>query len=222
MAVIHNTTLSPGKLELLASWLPAQPWYVATRRELVLAKAGGLRLDDPDGAVGIEFMIATDGQGADAASYLVPLTYRGAPLDGAEHALIGEAEHGVLGRRWIYDGTHDPVLVGQLVALLRGDAGAQAQNVSDTPDPSVVCRLDGTSLPDSVELVSVANGLDGTDLTVTGELVIRVIRRLYPGKPELAAGPAAIRGYVEAGWLLPNGTTVRGPLVVVRVAPPSQ
>ena len=27
MAIIHRTTLNPGKLELLAAWLPGQPWY---------------------------------------------------------------------------------------------------------------------------------------------------------------------------------------------------
>jgi hypothetical protein len=47
MAIIHDTTMTPGKLELLTSWLPAQPWYFRTGRELELAKAGGFRLDDP-------------------------------------------------------------------------------------------------------------------------------------------------------------------------------
>ena len=28
MAIIHNTTMSPGKLELLTAWLPARPWYL--------------------------------------------------------------------------------------------------------------------------------------------------------------------------------------------------
>ena len=27
MAVIHDTTLVPSKLELLAAWLPSQLWY---------------------------------------------------------------------------------------------------------------------------------------------------------------------------------------------------
>lgn len=27
MAIIHHTTMSPAKLELLTAWLPAQPWY---------------------------------------------------------------------------------------------------------------------------------------------------------------------------------------------------
>jgi hypothetical protein len=55
MAVIHKTTLA-GKLDLLAGWMPAQPWYADAGREPALAKAGGFRLDDPEGEVGIEFM----------------------------------------------------------------------------------------------------------------------------------------------------------------------
>jgi hypothetical protein len=52
MAVIHDTTMTPGKLELLAAWLPAQPWYRDRGREPELARAGGFRLDDPVGEVG--------------------------------------------------------------------------------------------------------------------------------------------------------------------------
>ena len=43
----------------------------------------------------------------------------------------------MLGRRWIYDGVRDPVLVAQLVALIQGGAQAQAQSVSNTADPTV-------------------------------------------------------------------------------------
>jgi hypothetical protein len=41
MAIIHDTTMSPGKLELLAAWLPAQPWYLDGGRTPRLAKAAG-------------------------------------------------------------------------------------------------------------------------------------------------------------------------------------
>ncbi len=195
MAVIHHTTLTPSKLELLAGWLPSQPWYVATSRPPELTKAGGFRLDDPAGAVGIEFMIVTDQSGERPVSYHVPLTYRGAPLAGAEHALIGQAEHGVLGTRWVYDGARDPVLLTQLVAFLRGAVAAQAQSVSDTPDPSVVGAWNGGAGPGVEDL--------------------RVVRRLEPGQHDPATGPVASRGYVEGGWQLPDGTAVRGLLVVV-------
>src|SRR5258707_15658588 len=60
MAIIHDTTLSPSKLELLTSWLPAQPWYLGTGREPELAKAGGVRPDDPRGDVGIEVKGGTE------------------------------------------------------------------------------------------------------------------------------------------------------------------
>ena len=203
MAVIHHTTLVPSKLELLASWLPSQPWYAATGAELDLAKAGGFRLDDPDGAVGIEFMIVTDQSGRQTATYHVPLAYRGAPLAGAADALVGETEHGVLGRRWVYDGERDPVLMAQLAALVRGSVAAQAQSLSETADRSVVAHLDG---PD----------LDSTDLAVAD---LRVLRRLEPGSADAPASPAGSRGYVEAGWVLPDGSAVRGYLVVAWGAP---
>lgn len=134
MAVIHNTTMRPTKLELLTRWLPEQPWYAGTGE---LSRLGGFRLDDPRGEVGLELMVVGT---ADDQAYLVPMTYRGAPLDGAEHALIGTSEHGVLGTRWIYDGEHDPVLRAQLVALLRGEVVAQAQTTSNAVDPTVLVQ----------------------------------------------------------------------------------
>jgi hypothetical protein len=135
MAVIHNTTMSPTKLELLARWLPAQAWFRGTADQLSLA--GGFRLDDPSGEVGIELMIVGSGDGT---AHLVPMTYRGAPLDGADDALIGTAQHGVLGARWIYDGERDPVLQAQLAGLFSGTVVAQVQNVSHSPDPTVQVR----------------------------------------------------------------------------------
>lgn len=85
MAVIHRTVLTPTEVELLAAWLPSRPWYRGTGTP-ELAKAGGFRVDDPQGEAGIEFVVVTDGPGngpgSEAITYLVPLTYRGAPLEG--------------------------------------------------------------------------------------------------------------------------------------------
>ena len=95
MAVIHQTFVKPAKLELLASWLPSRPWYAAGAGEPALAKAGGFRLDVPQGEVGIEFMVVTDASGPPPVTYLVPLTYRGAPVE--RGAPVGE--RGLVGHR---------------------------------------------------------------------------------------------------------------------------
>src|SRR5215472_308199 len=166
MAVIHNTTLTPSKMELLAAWLPAQPWYAGTGHQAEPAKAGGFRLDDPDGEVGIEFMVVNDGAADPVHAYLVPFSYRGAAFDGADDALIGTTEHGVLGKRWIYDGVHAPGLAGELLALIQGAAEPQAQGISDTPDRTVTTHFAGTGEPARITSVAVVNGPHGTDLNL--------------------------------------------------------
>ncbi|MER5585470.1 maltokinase N-terminal cap-like domain-containing protein [Streptomyces asoensis] len=219
MAVIHRTVLEPTKLELLAAWLPTRPWYVPGAGGPELTKAGGFRLDDPQGEVGIEFMAVTDTAGDDAVTYLVPLTYRGAPLAGAEHALVGTMEHGVLGRRWAYDGCHDPVLRTQLLALLRGRVLAQDQNTSDTPDREVTRSYDG----DGGDLADLAAGAvddrEGTRLSAgRGSTLFlhRVLRPAPDGPPSL---PPGTNGHVAGSWRTPDGSRARGLFVVLRSGP---
>ena len=223
MAVIHETTMVPGKLELLKAWLPAQPWYLAPGREPVLAKTGGFRLDDPDGEVSIEFMAVTDTSGAEAVTYLVPFTYRGSACPGAAGGLIGTAEHGVLGRRWIYDGTRDQVLAAQLVALIQGRVQAQAQNVSDAPDPAVICQPAASGGLDVTGFPAAASGPDSTDLRISaadatgapaGDLLLRVHRILRPD--DGGAAGSGQRPCVSATWRQPDGTLVRGTFVTAR------
>ncbi|MFE3827368.1 1,4-alpha-glucan branching protein [Streptomyces sp. NPDC059092] len=227
MAVVHRTTMTPTKRELLGSWLPTRPWYRGGGRAPELSLTGGFRLDDPQGEVGIEFIAVTDASGDRPVTYHVPLSYRGAPPAGADEALVGTSEHGVLGRRWIYDGVHDPVLVAQLVALLTGDAEPQAQSLSDTPDPSVVSHFAEAGRTGAFASLTASDGPDGTDLLVrtalagaaggaSGEpgrpLALRVNRMLQADQD--AGGPETL-GHVTAGWSLPDGTTVRGRYVVV-------
>jgi hypothetical protein len=205
MAIIHRTTLTPTKLELLSTWLPTRPWYLGTAGAAEPAKAGGFRLDDPDGEVGIEFMVVTDG----TVTYHVPLTYRSSPLDGADDALVGTTEHGVLGKRWVYDGTRDPVLVGQLVTLIQGGAAPQAQSETDTPDPTVqVHAVAAASLVPAGFTASDAP--DGTLLRVeagsAGELAVTVSRVLRDDAAREQDGD----GYVTAPWRRPDGSTARG------------
>jgi Maltokinase N-terminal cap domain len=224
MAIIHDTTMSPGKLELLASWLPAQPWYLRTGRDPELAKAGGFRLDDPQGEVGIEFMVVTDRSGHEATAYLVPLTYHAQALAGTGSGLIGTAEHGVLGHRCIYDGTRDLVLVAELIALIQGDARPQAQSVSNTPDPTVTFQPVTDGSLTVIGSAVAANGPFGTDLQVqtadadgmrNGQLMVRVNRILHSGDGAATAGEAG-QPCLSATWRLPDGTHVRGPLAAAQ------
>ncbi|MCX0245195.1 maltokinase N-terminal cap-like domain-containing protein [Streptomyces drozdowiczii] len=208
MAVIHRTTLSPTKLELLTTWLPTRPWYAGPTRPS-LVRSGGFRLDDPQGEVGIEFMVATDTSGAEPVPYFVPLTYRSAALAGAEDAFIGMTTHGVLGKRWVYDGCHDPVLVAQLFALLDGRAEPQAQSVSDTPDRTITHS--GTGSPLGVAAARATDDPTGTYLT-TRDVTLRVNRLLRPA----ADGPEGARGYVSGPWRTPEDAEVRGVFAELR------
>ncbi|MFC9504301.1 1,4-alpha-glucan branching protein [Streptomyces sp. NPDC057002] len=217
MAVIHRTTLTPTKLELLTSWLPTRPWYRAGEAEPKLVKAGGFRLDDPRGEVGIEFLVVTDTSGPRPAGYLVPLTYRGAPLDGADHALVGTMEHGVLGPRWAYDGCHDPVLLAQLAALIEGRAQAQDQNTSGVPDREVTASYTGEGpLPTGF---TATDDRDGTRLTTPHGPTLHLHRVLQPA-PDGPLTPAqGATGHITGSWQLPDGTRARGVLAVLHSGP---
>ncbi|MER6404176.1 1,4-alpha-glucan branching protein [Streptomyces viridosporus] len=218
MAVIHRTTLEPTKLELLTAWLPSRPWYHGGAGEPRPARAGGFRLDDPRGEVGIEFMVVTDSSGAEPAAYLVPLTYRGAPLDGAEHALIGTAEHGVLGRRWVYDGCHDPVLVAETAALIEGRARAQAQNLTDTPDREVT-RAYADEGPVPADFTTVVDTAEHTELSAPDGTVLRVLRTPRPAPDGSPLPEPGTSGHVAGAWELPDGTRAQGLFLVLRTPP---
>jgi hypothetical protein len=121
MGIVHReATLSPSKQELVESWLPSRSW---AQGRTVTAKLGEYRFDDPEGEVGVETILwACD----DGAVLQVPLTYRSAPLAGADAHLVGTTAHSVLGPRWVYDGCGDPVWFATLAdAVVNG--GTQAQ-----------------------------------------------------------------------------------------------
>ena len=223
MAIIHHTTMTPSKLELLTGWLPAQPWYLGAGRKPELARAGGFRLDDPAGEVGIEFMVVTDQAAGQAASYLVPMTYRAHELTGADGGLIGMSRHGVLGDRWIYDGARDPVLVTELIALVQGTAEPQAQTVSDTPDLTVTSRPVASHAIAITLPAATTSGPSGTQLRIPttsadgiqGTLLVHLHRTL---QPDSAPDGAASTPGVSATWRQPDGTPARGSFATAHYA----
>ena len=184
MAEIHNASMSPSKLELLSSWMPTQDCFIGPAQPQ-LSKAGGFRLDDPAGLVGIEFMIVRALHAGVTVHYSVPMTYRGEPLRGGEPALIGGSVHGLLGHRWIYDGVEDPVFVEELARLLSGLALPQHQVRSAEVDAAVLVRT--TIRHDEAERA-------------------RVIRVLT--QDGLDCSPS-----VRTTWLGPEGNILSGPVV---------
>jgi hypothetical protein len=136
MGIVHRATLTPSKQELVESWLPAQSW--ADGRS-VAEKVAEYRFDDPAGEVGVETILWRTNDGSLVQT---PLTYRSAPLDGAEAHLVGTADHSVLGPRWVYDGCADPVWAATLSrAILTGDIQAQMYIEQDGERIDVPARM---------------------------------------------------------------------------------
>ncbi|MEV0902093.1 hypothetical protein [Actinoplanes sp. NPDC049802] len=179
MALLHKATIVPSKLELIAGWLPGRPWGADGTVERVAAA----RFDDPAGQVGIETMIIRVGAGP---LLHVPLTYRGAPLPGAERFLIGTAEHSVLGARWVYDAVGDPVYVAQLAETIRAAGREAPEEVDDggvrvPRDPDLALRGSGADTPAFGDVVEVSGDDPVVLRSAAGELT--VARRLGTGLP---------------------------------------
>jgi hypothetical protein len=173
MAIIHQATLTPTKLQLLEAWLPGCSWF---RGDSVgLERVGAARFDDPADAVGIEIFLV---QAPGGPLTQVPMTYRAAPLDGAEEWLIGTTEHSVLGTRWVYDAVADPVFVAVTIQAIR-TGGHEAAEVVETPDgpvtrePTMTLRGSGAQAPGTeAEIIRVDDGDPTVVLTNVGELSI--------------------------------------------------
>lgn len=148
MAHLHKTTLVPSKLELLAEWAPKQSWFAgeATGEFVNLAS---FRLDDPDGEVGVETLFVRAGDGP---VLQFPLTYRDDAVEGAEHFLIGTLQHGVLGKRWVYDAVGDPVYLATLAAMAL--AGA--------PQAELYYEVDGVRTYKEPNALASGSGAPGT------------------------------------------------------------
>lgn len=146
MALIYPTTLNPTKYELLAAWLPTQPWFAGDPSQL--KPVGAYRFDDPAGEVGMEGHLFTAGNDV---VYHAPFTYRSAECAGAEQYTVGTTEHGVLGTRWFTDAVADPVYRAALATVVaRGLTGAEeiieeADGSRHTREPSV--RVEGSGRP---------------------------------------------------------------------------
>lgn len=173
MAIIHvRATIAPTKRELAEAWLDRQGLGGAGDAEML----GSYRFDDPEGEVGIEALLVRRA----GEVFHLPLTYRAAPLDGAEAHLVSTMDHSVLGRRWVYEAVGDPVALACYAAAL---AGQQEQAVFEIWDGGVI----------------VGQRPNAVTLTVEGDGPASGQVRLYHEAGDSAGSPAAGRCLI-ATW----------------------
>jgi 1,4-alpha-glucan branching enzyme len=210
--VSPTAPLDPRLQHLLAVWMPRQRWYPAKGRGVGLRLLGVLELpqatDTPTG-VDVEVLVVGLDSGDRLDVVQVPLTYRSAPLEGADVGLVGELDVDQ-GHRWVYDGPHDPAYVAALLRSLETPPTAQLPS-SGTPSRVMSREQSNTSI---------VVGADRPDATI-----VKVFRTLHPGaNPDvevtaaLAAGGcdrvAAVRGWSSGSWAGPDGEQVTGHLAV--------
>jgi 1,4-alpha-glucan branching enzyme len=204
--------LDPRLQRLLSVWMPRQRWYPAKGRGVGLRLLGTTRLTDGSpGAADVDVDVLV--VGLDSGDRLdvtqVPLTFRRRPLDDAEGGLVGVLDHDG-GRRWVYDGPHDPAYVSALLGSLQVAPGATLPP-SETPGHVLSAEQSNTS-------IIVGGGR--ADATI-----VKVFRTLHPGaNPDvevtaaLAAGGcdrvAAVRGWSSGSWAGADGEPVTGHMAV--------
>lgn len=190
MGRFYPATITPSKAELLAGWVPAQPWGPGAGAELEVV--GAFRYDDPDGQVGMETHLVAVGD----TLFQVPLTYRNDPLPDAADALVGTLEHSDLGTRWVYDGLRDPQSTMVLAAVaMTGQGEALGMGIKDdrwfvAPSP-IRIRGGGWGL-ERIYVDRLALERDDADASVlrNDRIELTVHRRPKPG-PQPAIGLTA-------------------------------
>ena len=192
MALIYKAEITPSKLELVQRWIPSQRWFLGDPAGL--APHAAFRFDDPEGEVGVESLLL---HAADGSTLQVPLTYRGAPLAGAEAHLVGEMEHTVLGHRWVYDGAGDPACIAAF-ATAAFTGGHDAELVVDgqsglrAPTARVVGSGTGYAAVDAALVAHPEITLEGTDTVVAAGGIRLVLHRVPVATT--AVGADAITG----------------------------
>ena len=226
MSIVYtNATLVPGKIEMVTGWMQHQRWYAGKGHVPTLHRVGGYRFDDPEGEVGLETLLLADTATSPPVVYQVPLTYRPAPLEGGEQALLGTMEHSVLGTRWVYDAPHDPVYPAVLVrTILAGEASedAQAGSGSNARAVGTATGAERSTVSSSAVLsgeqsnTSIICHLEDSNGNPAPPVIVKVFRTLQHGdNPDVIVQAAltragsdrvpAVLGHLAGSWDAPNG-----------------
>ncbi len=185
--------------------MPAQRWYPAKGRGVALRRLGEIEMTDPAGEADIEVQVIGLDSGDRLDVVQVPLTFRNAPLAGAEHALVGTTGTDRSGTRWVYDAPHDPAYVTALLASLDHPAGRRV------PVAKRSSVLRGEQSNTSIIVES------------DPEVIVKVFRTLHAGQnPDVEVLRAldgfdhvpALVGWQQGHWQAPQGGDALGHLAV--------
>ncbi|AXT86469.1 hypothetical protein C6I20_15665 [Aeromicrobium sp. A1-2] len=192
MALLYAAQLTPSKIELIFGWLPTRSWFSGDPAGL--ESIGAYRFDDPDGEVGVETHLV---RGPDGPTYQVPLTYRGAPLAGADEWLVGTMQHSVLGDRWVYDACGDPVYAQTLAAAILTGGTQAAIEIDDhghrsSAEPTA--RVKGSGLLTKLGTVGLVDVRDEDETTVVVTSVAEIVVRRVIGAGSSVLGEHELVG----------------------------
>lgn len=244
MSDIFAADLSPTKPQAVAALLTVRFSTAITAEDVRMLTS--FRFDDPAGEVGCEtHIVAVTLPDRRDLVVQVPLTYRGAPLDGApQEALVTTMDHSVLGDRWVYDAAHDPIYVTELLLAIT-DAGSAAQQFAVADDGSRSLLTEGLAnvrgtgpasdpvdMPDPRDVSGGADEevqADGSVLPTVERAGDRTVTRLRGTAIELVdvldtdgglpgAGAADLgSAVVDAGQLVATWDGQESPVVLARI-----
>jgi maltokinase len=220
-----------GVPDYLDAWMTRQRWYAGKSRAPKLEVIGGFGLADPEGFAVIRVYFVLD-HAEHPLLYQVPLTERSAPLPDGENALVASFDVET-GRRYIYDGPHDPAFAEALLRMILNDGEAHETDGPAALNSGGPLVAHGHHTPDSVPVEFVASRvLSGeqsntsiifqtatADGTASAPIICKLFRALHHGdNPDVtltealgAAGstvaPRSI-GHLTGLWTdsgMPNG-----------------
>ncbi|NIZ92991.1 aminoglycoside phosphotransferase [Kineosporiaceae bacterium B12] len=216
--------------QLLLDWAPRQRWYAHKGASARVLRVERAPLDE-SGVAQLLALTVASGEGDDVTStvYQVPLTFRHAPDEALQHALVGQLGAGQLAGgdgspAWVYDGPHDPTWTRALLTLVAAEEGAGSATFGahgasadgglpvpaghrtkvlsgEQSNTSIVVQADEGATPLIAKVFRVLNAGDNPDVVVQTALA--------------AAGCARVprpAGWVDGQWTAPDGSLAVGHL----------
>jgi predicted trehalose synthase len=182
-----------GVPDYLETWMTRQRWFAGKSRAPQLEVIGGFGLADPGGSAVIRVYLVLD-HAEHPLLYQVPLTERSAPLPGGENALVASFDVET-GRRYIYDGPHDPAFAEALLRMILDDGeahetdGPAARNSGGplvarghhTPDSTPVKYLSSRVLGGEQSNTSIIFQTETPDGTESTPIICKLFRALHHG-----------------------------------------